>query len=283
MAEITGNTSSPGGGSDSNGSGCGCLFLLFVIGLVVAAISRCSSGTSSEPSAPPPPPATLTQLTEPFSSYPFCDTTLPACKVKEQTADEAILPQLASIASPGIQPLTMRIDDITQQDKKTWNVSGDVVWDEAGDANSAAFGIGAAAAGLSLLSGRSPLGAIADGTSVGKSLSTDQDNKCLTSADPNFKGFGKVTLYIRAVRLATLDGFEEGKYLRVDLSSSLLPFREGNGMFDTERSSFFAPSNFSGGETGFGTVSLDAQGSSAQVVPAPKLYRYCPPARSASS
>lgn len=278
MAEVTGDTS-----TSSSGGGCGCLLLVGLAVLIVVGISRCANRAPDTPAPPPPPPASLTELTEPFASYPFCDTTTPACKAKEQSADEAILPQLASIASPGIQPLVMRIDDISQQDKNTWNVSGDVVWDEAADANSAAFGIGAAAAGLSMLSGRSPLGAIADGTSVGKSLSTDRDNKCLTSADPNFKGFGKISLYISDVRLATLDGFEEGKYLRLDLGSSLLPFREGDGMFDTERSQFFSPSNFSGGQTGFGTVRLYAKSASAQVVPAPKLYEYCPPARSASS
>lgn len=269
--------------ADSTNAGCGCLLLVGLGALITLGISRCVNRPPATPPPPPPPPASLTELTEPFASYPFCDSSIPACKVKEQSANEAILPQLASISSPGIQPLVMRIDSISQQDRNTWNVSGDVVWDEAADQNSAAFGIGAAAAGLSLLGGRSPLGAIVDGTSVGKSLSTDQADKCLTSADPNFKGFGEITLYIKDVRLSTLDGFEEGKYLRVDLGSSLLPFRKGDSIFDTERSKFFPPSNFSGGKTGFGTVRLNSQGTSAEVVPSPKLYEYCPPARSASS
>lgn len=226
----------------------------------------CDSGSYTPP-PPPPPPATLTELTQPLSLYPRCDTDVPACSVRVDEAYAQIYGRLNSLISRNLAPIVVRIDTIRQDDKGWW-ANGPAVWDKAGEQNQAAVGAGMAAGFLSLLSGRSPLGALEDGANVGAGLATKHEGSCLTSADSSFRGVSEVQIFLEKPNITSLDGFEKGKYVRVEFTGNFWPFKQG-GIFD-KVSSISSPGNKS-----FGSVSLHSVGARVSPVPEPELFEYC--------
>ena len=230
-------------------------------------VSSCSSGSISTP--PPPPPTSLTELTQPISEFPDCDSNVPSCSERIDAAYSQIYDQLNSLTSRNLSPVIVRIDTI-RKTKDGWWANGPAVWDKAGEQNQNAVGTGMAAGMLSLLSGSSPLGALEDGANVGAGLATREEGKCLTSGDALFKGVSEVQIFLESPNIPSLDGFEEGKFVRVEFSGNFWKFQKG-GLFD-EVSSFSSPGNKS-----FGSVSLHSVGATVTPVAEPKLYEYCLP------
>lgn len=228
-------------------------------------VSGCSSASFTP--SPPPPPASLTELTEPLSLYPSCDSSVPACKARIDEAYPQIYDRLNSLLSRNLAPVVVRIDTIRESDGGWW-ANGPAVWDKAGEQNQAAVGAGMATGFLSLLSGSSPLGAVEDGANVGASLATKEEGKCLTSADSSFKGVSEVQVFLEKPKISTLDGFEKGKFVRVEFSGKFWPFKQG-GMFD-EVSNIYSP-----GRKSFGSVSLHSVGATVTPVSEPELFEHC--------
>jgi hypothetical protein len=220
---------------------------------------------------PSGPPTTLTELTQPISDYPLCDKDTPACTARIDAAIPLIYSKLNALTSRNLAPVIVRIDTIRKDDKGWW-ANGPAVWDEADEQNTNAVGLGMAFGALSLLSGNSPLGALADGANVGSSMSTNQTGRCLTSADHLFKGVGEVQIFLEKPNITSLEGFEEGRYVKVEFNRDFWKFEKG-GLFDSV-STFYSPGNQS-----FGKVSLHSVAATVTPMSPPKLFKYCLPSK----
>jgi hypothetical protein len=199
----------------------------------------------------PPTPVGITQFTEAYKNFPYCDSEKPICAEQRRAGYESGRATNSRLWGSGrpLAPFVMRVDSI-RGEGNTWTMDGSVVWDAAAEDASAMTKVGLLAGimsmadGASLLQGASIVGTVA-------SSSYTKVGNCLTSTES--QPIPKTMLEVEnlKVTITDLNGFEKGGYVQVN--APMAQFAD----FNKKKSGWDEASIFRTGSTNsFGTVEL---------------------------
>jgi hypothetical protein len=142
---------------------------------------------------------------------------------------------------------TVRVDNVEKNESGgTWDVRGKVTWDLGDENATAATGVGMAMGLVNMMSG----GTIIDGVGMAANVASEsykQIGKCLTSTSLGDVPKTQISVNLKGVNIANLEGVKEGAFITVT-GASILPFKPYQGLFGDRASSFSTPGNNSYGE-----------------------------------